>query len=211
MWRTATLRIRTAGCPAAEALHGRQLACLIPASPYPIGWMDGRVPIGWEELARQGERSLARWTNMNCGGCPMREWPEALPLLGVEVDGEGLVARVLFQEAGDLTETFEALKLRGHQAEILSCSPKVEAPSSVTRLLDLSEMTPRQREVLLCAARIGYFESGSRASTRALAQALGCSPATANEHLRKALSKLSMAWAAAEGTRPKDVASAAPA
>lgn len=185
------------------------MACLTPGGDHPLGWVEGKVPAGWEIVANQGDKHLARWVAADCDGCPLKSWPDQLPMLGAEVDGAGLIARILFHGPEDLSNLSEALARRGHVMEILSCSPRVEAPASIPRLLDLSELTSRQRDALLSAARLGYFDSGSRSSTKALASAMQCSPATANEHLRKALSRLVSAWAAGEGAPTSATASAA--
>ncbi len=182
------------------------MACLTPGGEHPAGWLEGNVPAGWEIVANQGDKNLARWMQADCGTCPLRLWPDHLPLLGAEVDAEGIVARLLFRGAADLTDLAASLGQKGHSLEIMACSPRIEAPASIPRLLDLSGLTARQRDALLCASRLGYFRSGSRASTRALAQAMDCSPATANEHLRKALSRLVAAWSAGEGVAPSQPA-----
>lgn len=187
------------GCPAMARLKAARLACLVPASPHPVGWVEGRAPAGWEVLAKLGERTLTRAPSVDCGQCPMKDWPQAMPVLGVEVDSRGLLVRFLFDDGGALSRLCESLRAGGHVNEVVACSPRFDPPASIPRLIDLSGLTQKQRETLLCAVRIGYFDTGNRAASRALAQALGCSQATANEHLRKAMSKLSSAWATGEG------------
>lgn len=47
-------------------------------------------------------------------------------------------------------------------------------------------LTDRQAEVVDAAVRMGYYESPRRATQDEVADAVGCSPTTAGEHLRKA-------------------------
>jgi len=51
------------------------------------------------------------------------------------------------------------------------------------RLLDA--LTGRQREVLEAAVAVGYYEAPREATHEDVAAAVGCSPATAGEHLQK--------------------------
>jgi len=51
------------------------------------------------------------------------------------------------------------------------------------RLLDA--LTSRQREVLEAAVAVGYYEAPREATHEDVAEATGCSPATAGEHLQK--------------------------
>lgn len=54
----------------------------------------------------------------------------------------------------------------------------------------LSNLTERQREVLRVAARLGYYDVPRSATHDEVAEALGCAPSTASEHLRKIESKI---------------------
>jgi len=53
-----------------------------------------------------------------------------------------------------------------------------------------ARLSPRQYEVFTFAAKKGYFDTPRRVDIDALASALGLSPATASEHLRKAQAKI---------------------
>jgi len=57
-------------------------------------------------------------------------------------------------------------------------------------LLDRSELTARQREVLETAHDMGYFEHGQGANAGEVAAALGINTSTFSEHLRAAQRKL---------------------
>lgn len=59
-------------------------------------------------------------------------------------------------------------------------SPDV-APETV-----VSRLSPRQREAVETAVAVGYYDVPRRATHEAVADAMGCAPSTASEHLRKA-------------------------
>lgn len=54
----------------------------------------------------------------------------------------------------------------------------------------LAALTPRQRELLVAAKRLGYYDYPRRASAEDVARAVGLSRSTAVEHLRKAENRL---------------------
>lgn len=54
----------------------------------------------------------------------------------------------------------------------------------------LAALTDRQREAVLAAHDLGYYEVPRRATHRDVARRLGCSPATAGEHLQRAERRL---------------------
>lgn len=60
-----------------------------------------------------------------------------------------------------------------------------DAPDAV-----LAVLSDRQREALLAAVELGYYDSPRRATHADVADALGCAASTASEHLQKAESKL---------------------
>lgn len=51
-------------------------------------------------------------------------------------------------------------------------------------------LTPRQEEVVDAAVRLGYYRNPRDATQEAVADAIGCSPGVAGEHLRKAESRV---------------------
>ena len=59
-------------------------------------------------------------------------------------------------------------------------SPGVAPETAVSRL------SPRQREALETAVAAGYYDTPRGATAEAVADAMGCAPSTAAEHLRKA-------------------------
>jgi predicted DNA binding protein len=60
----------------------------------------------------------------------------------------------------------------------------VDPTAPVTALSD------RQREAVMAALDLGYYDSPKRATHEDVARALDCAPSTASEHLRKAEAKL---------------------
>ncbi|MDY7083217.1 MAG: helix-turn-helix domain-containing protein, partial [Halobacteria archaeon] len=54
----------------------------------------------------------------------------------------------------------------------------------------LSVLTNRQREVLETAVQEGYYSVPRESSHEDIANALGCAPSTASEHLRKIESRI---------------------
>jgi len=57
-----------------------------------------------------------------------------------------------------------------------------------------SSLSPRQREALEVALDIGYYDVPREANRDDVAEALGCAPSTASEHLRKAEAKTVRAY-----------------
>ncbi|WP_231190143.1 helix-turn-helix domain-containing protein [Haladaptatus sp. DYF46] len=47
-------------------------------------------------------------------------------------------------------------------------------------------LSPKQRDAVRAALRVGYYDVPREATTKDVAQEVGCAPATASEHLRKA-------------------------
>lgn len=79
----------------------------------------------------------------------------------------------------------------------------------VVRLPDItSALSRRQLDVLRAAIEGGYYESPRRTSTKALAAALGVSPSTLQEHLRKAQAAIMDRFAHVVATHPGLLASA---
>ncbi|MEF8814090.1 MAG: helix-turn-helix domain-containing protein [Halovenus sp.] len=51
-------------------------------------------------------------------------------------------------------------------------------------------LSDRQREAVLAALELGYYDQPRGATHKDVAERLGCAPSTASEHLRKAEAKL---------------------
>ncbi|NHN47935.1 DNA-binding protein [Halostella sp. JP-L12] len=53
-----------------------------------------------------------------------------------------------------------------------------------------ASLSPRQREAVTAAIDLGYYDQPRKATHEEVAEALGCAPSTASEHIRKAEAKL---------------------
>ncbi|MFC6942066.1 helix-turn-helix domain-containing protein [Salinirubellus sp. GCM10025818] len=93
-----------------------------------------------------------------------------------------------------------AFSLFGPDAELQAAVESVPDPVDVTveevSGLDATAeavetlLTERQRETVRAAVELGYYEIPREAGHAEVAEALGCAPSTAAEHLRKAESRL---------------------
>lgn len=54
----------------------------------------------------------------------------------------------------------------------------------------LGRLSPRQREAVLAAHRLGYYDTPRQATHEDIAAEIGCAESTASEHIRKAEAKL---------------------
>ena len=113
------------------------------------------------------------------------------------VDQSPVVVIPPVEYAPDGTVSYSAF---GPSAEIQATIEQIPDPVSVTvtevggmeavpGVLD-SLLSDRQREALDAAFSLGYYEIPRTASHEDVAEAIGCAPSTAAEHLRKAESKL---------------------
>lgn len=64
----------------------------------------------------------------------------------------------------------------------------------------LSVLTERQREVLQAAVSVGYYAMPREGTAEDVAEAVGCAPSTASEHLRKLEARLFTALVSPENT-----------
>lgn len=85
--------------------------------------------------------------------------------------------RVVSASSNDIRELLSRLQERG-------CDPQI---TIARRARDAFGMTPRQREVLLAAARGGYFDTPRRTTLKDLAKGLAISKAGVGQTLKRAL------------------------
>ncbi|QIB74708.1 transcriptional regulator [Halogeometricum borinquense] len=102
------------------------------------------------------------------------------------------VCRVLALDSGSLTDLYRELVADGTFVDVLSKRHvnvvSEDAPLSPSSLLP--DLSPRQYDVLQLAVEDGYYEIPRGTTTEAIADRLGVSRRTAEEHLRRAENKL---------------------
>jgi hypothetical protein len=117
-------------------------------------------------------------------------------LLAAIVDGEfvivppvvyredGTVSLSMFGPAGAIQSGVEAIPdpVTADVVQVGGLATAAPAPDAA--------LTDRQREAAEAAVALGYYDVPRSADHEAVAEAIGCAPSTAAEHLRKAESKL---------------------
>jgi predicted DNA binding protein len=105
--------------------------------------------------------------------------------------------RILALEAASLTALYGDLIADGFEVDIRS-KREIDVPTRSSPLLTLEEVLPeltgRQREVLTLAVERGYYELPRETTTERLADELGVSRRTVDDHLRRAERKLVSSW-----------------
>lgn len=95
--------------------------------------------------------------------------------------------RILVTNEENLDPLLSELNLSGEAKLISIRSLRSEGPNRVLIASSvLEDLTPRQREILSKAYRLGYFEIPHGTTIGELAKVLGLHKATVHEHLRKA-------------------------
>lgn len=101
--------------------------------------------------------------------------------------------RILALESEGLSDLYAELVDDGFTVDVQS-KRKIDAPTQSSPLLSLDqvlpELTPRQRETMLLAVESGYYELPRETTTETLADELGVSRRTAEDHLRRAERKI---------------------
>jgi len=102
----------------------------------------------------------------------------------LEIRGEKLTISFLgsAQQVGELINKITALKIRH---KVVSLTEANFAPDS-----PLSKLTEKQREVLIAAYKLGYYDLPRRINSEKLAEKLNIGSSTLGEHLRKAEQRL---------------------
>lgn len=109
----------------------------------------------------------------------------------VRFDGEaGLTVEIIGSES-DVQSGFDELpseiRRRTSIEQVAEYSPRAAGVVSV--------LTERQREVLNTAAAVGYYDVPRQGTADDVANAVGCAPSTASEHLRKVEARILSALA----------------
>lgn len=101
--------------------------------------------------------------------------------------------RILALDSSSLTDLYGDLVADEFDVDVRT-KREIDAPSQSSPLLTLGdvlpELTDRQREVLTLAVEFGYYEMPRGTTTETLADELGISRRTVEDHLRRAEQKL---------------------
>jgi predicted DNA binding protein len=110
-------------------------------------------------------------------------------LTSIPVAG-GMEAWSVFIEEENKTALFSQLDKVGTVKVNQISRLELDRDGGPTSLAPLSNLTPKQSEVLKGALEFGYFDSPRRVDSRELAKRLGIAQSTLLEHLRKAQTKI---------------------
>lgn len=99
---------------------------------------------------------------------------------------------VYLGDGDDLQEIVTAIEEAGNDVEIARTVPldDIEAGEHLEFSQVLHDLTPRQREVLSTAIRLGYYQPRKDTNVEEIADAVGVAPTTAWEHLARAERKV---------------------
>lgn len=99
---------------------------------------------------------------------------------------------VYLDEGDDIQEIVAAIESAGNDVEIARSVPldDIEAGEHLEFSQVLYELTPRQREVLATAIRLGYYRPRKDTTIEEISQAVGVASTTAWEHLARAERKV---------------------
>jgi predicted DNA binding protein len=99
---------------------------------------------------------------------------------------------VYLDDGDDLQEIVSAIEGAGNDVEIARTVPldDIEAGEHLEFSQVLYELTPRQREVLSAAIRMGYYQPRKDTTIEEIGDAIGVAPTTAWEHLARAERKV---------------------
>lgn len=102
----------------------------------------------------------------------------------IEYGGDGTVTFSVFGPAGEVQDAIDGVP-DPIDVEVHEVSGLAATPSGAEGLL-----SDRQREAIDAALEVGYYEIPREGSQADVAEAMGCAPSTAAEHLRKAEAKV---------------------
>ena len=99
---------------------------------------------------------------------------------------------VYLDGSDDLQEVVGAIETAGNDVEIARTVPldDIEAGEHLEFSQVLYDLTPRQREVLSTAIRMGYYQPRKDTNVEEISDAVGIAPTTAWEHLARAERKV---------------------
>lgn len=152
---------------------------------------DSAVPKEMAEIFSYGSKHIYRF-NRDHGGCACeRIQLQGCPITDVRSRNGKLFITVHTSGIEQLRDVLSDLRARfsGVAVKRLLHSNSDDSTADLV-LLDRSELTDRQREVLETAHEMGYFEHGQGANGGEVAETLGINTSTFSEHLRAAQRKL---------------------
>lgn len=188
-----------AGCPVAEASTGSD------GPVREVRWSDtgdgtveqfalgGELENGdFEEVFAYGDRTVYEFERDPAEPCFCESIEERLGPVSEVIARDGTLhvsvhagdVDALRDLVGDLSSTFGDVRL-----EYLVQTGTEESEAEVIPV-DLDRLTDRQREVLITAFEMGYFEYPRQSNATAVASELGIEPSTFSEHLTVAQGKL---------------------
>ncbi|WP_330633185.1 helix-turn-helix domain-containing protein [Halocatena halophila] len=112
------------------------------------------------------------------------EQPSLMAVPPLDYRSNGMLTFDVVGEPASLEAVLDQLP-KGISAEIREVGEYDARPGIFTTTL-----TARQREALAAASNVGYYEVPREGSVADVAEALGCAPSTASNHLRKAEARL---------------------
>jgi hypothetical protein len=117
---------------------------------------------------------------------------DCLLLPPLRYEGGAKVCRVLALDSASLTDLYRELVDDGTTVDVLSKRHVnvVSEGAPLSPAMALPDLSPRQYDALRLAVEDGYYEIPRRTTTAELADRLGVSRRTAEEHLRRAENKL---------------------
>lgn len=151
---------------------------------------ESSVPDAADVVFSDGSQSVYRFEaegeHCPCGrvpdhGCPVRD---------IDADGGTLVVSFLVPDVETVRRIVSDLRARCDTVRVHRLMRSAPDEPGSLLLVDRSEFTDRQYEVLRTAHEMGYFERPKAANSADVASALGISASTFTEHLAATQSKL---------------------
>jgi hypothetical protein len=145
-----------------------------------------------EQVFSYGDRSIYRFTRDQDKACPCETVEQfGSPVVDVHTDDGVLQLAVHVEDMDELQAVVGDVRTRFPDVSIdrlVRSQPDGDTTDLV--LVNRGELTPRQREVIETAHRLGYFQHPKGANAGEVAEELGITTSTFTEHLAAAQSKL---------------------
>ena len=176
--------------------------CVNPADPDRVTeefMLDADVDVAaieteveFSKIFSYGEQVVYRYTRDRGGDCPCESIETFdCPLLDVRTQAGTLYLTFHASDMIGLQEIIATLRERHPSLDVLRLlQSEQEHTESSLVFVDRSVLTDRQREVLVTAHRMGYFEHPKGANAGEVASALGITTSTFSEHMAAAQTKL---------------------